>query len=99
MFKSLFAIYFALFTFNAIACVGGKGYLPPNNMFIPVGAKNAGGITQIQFNEVIDKVYEVYSPIIRQKGASLKINRLWIRIKLLLSKISSSSNVKVFPQA
>ena len=77
MIKSFFAMYFALFTFNAFACVGGKGYLPPNNMNIAVGAKNGGGITQVEFNEVIDKVYEVYTPIIRQRGASLKINRLW----------------------
>lgn len=77
MLKSLTMILISFFTLNALACVAGKGYLPENKMYIPVDAKNTSGITQAEFNEVIDKVLEVYTPIVRQKGGTLIFKRLW----------------------
>lgn len=91
MLKSLLVIYFSFFTFNAFACVGGKGYLPPNTVYIPEDDKNLTGIDQTDFNEVIDKVYEVYAPIIRQKGGTLKINRLWSNGKVNASAYRQGS--------
>jgi len=52
-------------------------FLPKNNLNIPVGMELAGGITEKEFNGVIDKVIAFYEPIIKAKGAKLKMNRLW----------------------
>lgn len=64
---------------NVFACSedGSTGFLPENNLSIPVGAKVAGGITEAQFNAVIDKVEAIYAPIVSNLGGKLKINRKW----------------------
>lgn len=54
-----------------------QGFLPENKMNIPVGVKTAGGITQEQFNQVMDRMEKLYSPEIERLGGKLKINRLW----------------------
>jgi len=63
-----------------------EGFLPPNNMKIPVGAKIrsnffdakvGGGITQDQFNRVMDRVQKLYGPVVAQEGGTLVINRKW----------------------
>lgn len=63
----------------ALACSedGKTGFLPENNLRIPVGAKLVGGLTQSQFNAVIDKVETIYSPIVSNMGGKLTINRKW----------------------
>jgi hypothetical protein len=53
------------------------GFLPENSMNIPVGAKRAGGLTEAQFNAVIDKIEPVYAPVVANRGGKLKINRKW----------------------
>lgn len=50
--------------------------LPSNNLAIPVSVKNEG-LSETQYNAVIDKVENVYSPIIRKMGRTLSIQRLW----------------------
>src|SRR5688572_21732024 len=50
--------------------------LPENNLAIPVHNKNEG-LTEIQYNKVIDKVESVYRPIIEEMGIKLTVNRLW----------------------
>jgi len=53
-------------------------FIPKNDLNIPVGMElRAGGITEEQFNTVIDKVISYYEPIIKSKGGTLKMNRLW----------------------
>ena len=52
-------------------------FLPKNNLRIPVGMEMAGGIDQATFNRVIDTISAVYAPIIKSKGGTLKVNRLW----------------------
>ncbi|MCC7405385.1 MAG: hypothetical protein IT288_13385 [Bdellovibrionales bacterium] len=52
------------------------GFVEENDLYIPVGA-TAGGITQAEFNAVLDKVQEVYGPIVTSKGGTLQIRRLW----------------------
>jgi hypothetical protein len=56
---------------------GSSGFLPSNNLYIPVGFKSSGGLTKDQFNSVIDKVEEIYSPIVFTMGLPLKIERNW----------------------
>jgi len=59
------------------ACVGGKGFLPQNNWKIPVNYKARSEVDESKFNEVINKISSVYSPIIQGKGGSLVVERLW----------------------
>jgi hypothetical protein len=56
---------------------GKSGFLPENDLSIPVGDKNAGGLTEEQFNAVIDKYEAIYAPIISGMGGTLKVNRKW----------------------
>lgn len=54
-----------------------EGFLPENDWKIPVGDVSAKGISQEQFNQVLDRVQEIYAPIVKAKGGTLQINRLW----------------------
>ena len=54
-----------------------ESFLPPNNLKHRIGAKDSGGITEAQFNTVMDQMQAVYGPIIAAHGATLQINRLW----------------------
>lgn len=73
------ALALTMLTTNAISCDidGITGIVEENSMYIPVGAKSAGGLTEEQFNRVIDKVEKVYKPIIKEMGANLVIERKW----------------------
>lgn len=53
------------------------GFLPPNDMSIPVGDVHALGISEATFNAVLDRVDALYQPIIAAKGGKLVINRKW----------------------
>lgn len=53
------------------------GFLPKNSMRIPVGDVHALGIEETMFNSVLDRVQEVYGPIVASHGGKLVINRLW----------------------
>jgi hypothetical protein len=60
---------------SEVAC---QGFLPKNDMYISVRQKSRlGGLTEAQFNAVIDAVGKIYAPIIREKGGNLKVKRLW----------------------
>ena len=54
-----------------------ESFLPPNNLKHRIGAKDSGGISEAQFNAVMDRMQEVYGPIVASHGATLQINRLW----------------------
>lgn len=67
---------------QALACSedGKGGFLPENDLYIPVDTKNSfsqPGLTEEQFNNVIEKVEDIYSPIVSSTGARLRIERLW----------------------
>ncbi len=62
---------------------GKSGFLPENDMRIPVGMKAInGGLTEAQFNGVIAKVERLYSPVISNLGSKLVIERLWTNTKV-----------------
>lgn len=54
-----------------------EGFLPPNNMSIPVGDVRALGIDEARFNAVLDRAERVYGPIVAAKGGRLVVNRKW----------------------
>lgn len=64
---------------QAIACDshGKTGFLPENNLSIGVDDKMAGDMTEARFLEIVGKVEAVYSPIIKEMGATLKMNNDW----------------------
>jgi hypothetical protein len=83
MFRSLKAIVALVGISMAglvLACsISGKGgFLPENDLYIPAGLKGLnGGITEAQFNSVIDKVETLYAPIVAGLGGKLAIERKW----------------------
>jgi hypothetical protein len=62
-----------------LACTmnGEEGFVPENNLNISVTDKEAAGITEKQFNTVIDQVEAVYSPIVAEYGGKLQVVRKW----------------------
>lgn len=50
--------------------------LPENTMSIPILDKNEG-LSEQQYNDVIDKFEKIYTPIVEATGNNLKIQRLW----------------------
>lgn len=53
------------------------GFLPENNLKIPVGDKSAAGISEAEFNGVMDRMEKLYTADLQRMGGKLKINRLW----------------------
>lgn len=56
---------------------GKTGFLPENDLRIPVGYKSVGGLSEAQFNAVINKIEKIYAPVVSQMKAKLVIERLW----------------------
>ena len=56
---------------------GHTGFLPENNLNIPVGDKMASNMTEERFNEITSRVAAIYSPIIKEMGANLFMNNNW----------------------
>lgn len=54
-----------------------KGFLPPNDLYIPEGTRDASGISQEQFNAVLDSLERLYAPVVAKQGGVLEIRRLW----------------------
>lgn len=54
-----------------------SGFVPENDLNIPVGVFTVGGITEQQFNEVLDRLERLYRADVEAMGDRLKINRLW----------------------
>lgn len=54
-----------------------EGFLPENDMRIPVGLFATGGITEKQFNDVLDRLDRLFKPDVERAGDKLRINRLW----------------------
>ncbi len=56
------------------------GFVEENNMKIPVGFHMmgaTGGITEAQFNKVMDRIELLYVPIVKAAGGDLKVVRNW----------------------
>jgi len=56
---------------------GKTGIVPDNTMFIPVGLKALGGISQIQFNKIIDGVAKIYAPEVARLSGKLEMVKNW----------------------
>ena len=52
-------------------------FLPPNNLDLQDDINFTGGVTQDEFNAILDSIETIYAPIIKAHGATLKIHRNW----------------------
>lgn len=64
---------------NSFACDehGNSGFTEENDMWIATDAKEQSGITEENFNKVIDDVSAIYAPIVKEFGAELRVERKW----------------------
>ena len=69
---------FSAFLTSAFAELPNKiSFAPDNQLWLDVSDKDAAGITQDQFNQVVDKVSAVLAPIVKAKGGILSVERRW----------------------
>jgi hypothetical protein len=60
-----------------------EGFVPANDMRIPVGdrshlgLRNNGGLTEAQYNSIMDRIQSMFQDVVKQRGGNLVINRLW----------------------
>lgn len=100
--KKLLSLIFTLsIASNAFTCTedGTKGIVEDNDLYISVDSKMAkSGITEEVFNSTIDKVEEIYAPIISSMGATLKVARNWTdgTVNAFASRSGNTWNVSMF---
>jgi hypothetical protein len=77
--KHLLISLMIIFSASAMACSedGKSGFVEENSLNIPANVKSFGGISEEQFNKVIDKIETIYSPIVSSMGGNLEIARKW----------------------
>jgi len=75
--KNLFLGISLFISFSSLACTDGTGFLPENDLFIAADSPLAGGLSEEEFNAVIDKTEAVYAPIISSEGGKLVVTRNW----------------------
>lgn len=73
----LMAMAFVLIAPAAKTKVLCKGFLPENHLKIPISVRQIGGLTEADFNKVLDQVQAFYGPYIAAKGGNFVINRNW----------------------
>ncbi len=85
---------------SVFACTedGSTGFLPENNLKISVNQKRDGGLTEEQFNAVIDKVEATYDSIVSSEGGKLKVARNWEdgTVNAYASRSGTTWNVAMF---
>lgn len=55
-----------------------SGFVPKNNVKRHIGFTSLqGGISEADFNSVLDRIQDMYGDLLSKRGAELKINRLW----------------------
>ncbi|TBR22511.1 hypothetical protein EPO15_07915 [bacterium] len=70
-----------------------SGFLPENDMKIELsGDVHMNTIQEAMFNRVLDRVQQVYGPIIASKGGTLVINRKWTDGTVNASAYQSGGN-------
>ena len=64
---------------SIFACTvdGSEGIVEKNNLWISPSVKSVNGITEAQFNKVIDDAIVVMEPYVKARGATLEVVKLW----------------------
>lgn len=83
-----------------LACTkdGSEGFLPKNDLFIPVDAKGINTISETQFHSVIDSVESLYAPLVAEYGGKLEVVRRWTdgTVNAYAEQIGSTWKVSMF---
>jgi hypothetical protein len=74
---ALAGMAFFLTSFTSTEHILCSGYVPENDLSIPVSAFQVGGITKAQFDEVLDLTENYYRPVIAALGGELVVSRQW----------------------
>ncbi len=69
----------SLFTVSSIACdqLGFSGIAEENDRWIPAWGPESNGMTEETFDNILDRVETIYTPILKNQGATLVVNRKW----------------------
>jgi hypothetical protein len=72
-------ISFILLAQKSLSCdmEGKTGIVPENDLWIGPEEKGVSTITEREFNQVLDRIEEIYRPIFEEKGATLDMQRYW----------------------
>lgn len=73
----LVAVVSSIVAQPVIACTedGSEGFFPKNDLRFPVGIESA--TTEREFNQILDEIEEIYTPIVASMGAKLQVQRRW----------------------
>lgn len=97
--RMMVLLMLSFFNVQSFACTidGKEGFAPENKQYIPKSL-NFSGITEDQFNEMIDRVSAVYAPIIQGMGATLNAIRDWNNgtVNAYASRSGDVWNVRMF---
>lgn len=69
-----------LFSAIGLMLLGGTAmatFMPENDLHLEDDLFMSGGISEEEFDEVLDKLYDIYEPIVADLGGKLKFNRYW----------------------
>jgi hypothetical protein len=77
--KTILFSLMLIFSATTLACSedGKSGFVEENDLNIPAHIKRKGGLSEEQFNKVIEKIETIYSPIVSNMGGTLEIARKW----------------------
>ncbi len=65
-----------LISFQTLACTeSGEEFLPPNDLKFPISKRT--GLSLEQYHEAIDRVLKAYTPVAKQYGATIVMQRSW----------------------
>lgn len=76
------SIFFLLLSFMVTSQAGEfikvcRGIFPENSMRIPVNGVHVSNMTQLAFDEVLNRLEKIYTPEIAARGGKFVIERLW----------------------
>ncbi len=78
LFAGTLAVSGALFASQLTGHELCEGFLPDNDMSIPLGlSQTTGGLTEQDFNDVLDQIEALYQPEVAAHGGNLAIIRHW----------------------
>jgi len=69
--KTMIAL-FLLISFGVNANI-----VPENNLWIPADQKSQTAMSEVVFNDILDKTVEVYTPIFKKRGLRLWMSKKW----------------------
>ncbi len=99
--KFLLALSILLFAVQfSFSCTEGEGLVEENDLYISATDKSGktGGISQERFDSVIEKLTELYEPIVAQAGGQLVVRANWTdgTVNAYAQRIGSSWIVQMF---